>query len=258
MPEDKPTDLVRTLTDIELERHLAGELPAARFAAATDADRTRLGELRADAEAFLRSVDVDMEVRRIQQRIERSRPQETSKSWLRWFVPASALAAAAAVILVVIKRGNDSPEGLRLEDETQVKGDEISLVVHRQAPGGRDGSTRLSSGDPVQAGDRLRFEINAGKPGFVAVVGIDGSGKASIYYPDADAVAGGRRTPTPFDPAQRLLPGAIELDATPGDERFFALYAERPFSLDVVVPALSSKAALPPEISSSEIVLRKK
>src|SRR5687767_4477125 len=106
----------RKLTDLELERHLAGDLPEARFATATDADRARLGELRAESEAFLRSVDVDMEVKRIHQRVERMTPEK--RSWLRWFVPASALAAAAAVILVVIRRGGD--EGGRPDDEIQV------------------------------------------------------------------------------------------------------------------------------------------
>lgn len=235
----------RKLTDIELERHLAGDLPEARLAEATEADRARLGELRAEAEAFLRSVDVDMEVKRIHQRVERMTPEK--RSWLRWFIPASALAAAAAVILVVIRRGGD--ETGRTEDEIQVKGDEISLIVHRAADGG---STRLTTGDSVAPGDKLRFEINAGKPGYVAVIGIDGTGTPTVYHP-ADGTA-----PALFDPSARLLPGAIELDATPGDERFYAVYAERAFSFDIVMPALATNRPLPVEISKAEVVLRKK
>jgi hypothetical protein len=233
----------RKLTDLELERHLAGELPDARFARATDGDRARLGELRAENEAFLRSVDVDMEVKRIHQRVERMTPAR--RSWLRWFVPAGALAAAAAVILVVVKRGDDPG---RPPDELSVKGDDISLVVHLASG---ETSKRLASGDKVHAGDRIRFELGGVKPGFVAVIGIDGSGQPTIYHPDGGA------QPTAFDPASRLVPGAIELDATPGSERFFAVYSERPFAFEVVVPALATSAALPPGISKSEIVLQK-
>lgn len=235
----------RKLTDLELERHLAGDLPAARFAMATDADRARLGELRAEAEAFLRSVDVDMEVKRIHQRVERMTPPK--RSWLRWFLPASALAAAAAVILVLFRRDNDAPAPNG--DDLAVKGDEISLVVHLASG---DGSKRLTSGDTVRAGDRIRFEIGGTKAGYVAVVGIDGSGTPTVYHPDHGAA------PTAFDPAHRLVPGAIELDATPGAERFFAIYSERPFALDVVLPALAMNTALPPGVSKAEVVLDKK
>src|SRR5436190_9692342 len=130
----------RKLTDLELERHLAGDLPQARFAEATDADRARVAELRAESEAFLRSVDVDMEVKRIHQRVERMTPEK--RSWLRWFIPASALAAAAAVILVVFRKGNE-PTG-RPPDDFTVKGSEISLVVHLASG---NTSKRLTSGD---------------------------------------------------------------------------------------------------------------
>ena len=234
----------RKLTDLELERHLAGDLPEPRFALATDGDRARLGELRAEGEAFLRTVDVDMEVKRIHQRVERMTPAK--RSWLRWFVPSGALAAAAAVILVVIKRGGD--DSGRPPDDLSVKGDDIALVVHRASG---DTSKRLASGDAVRAGDRIRFELGGLKPGFVAVIGIDGSGQPTVYHPDGGA------KPTAFDPANRLVPGAIELDATPGAERFFAVYSERPFAFEVVLPALATDAALPAGISKSEIVLQK-
>ena len=237
----------RHFTDLELERELAGDLPADRAfdTKATDADRARLAELRADHEAFLRSVDVDMEVKRIQQRVARAAPEK--KVWWRWLVPAGALAAAAAVFLVFFRKG-DGPKPD--EDDVQVKGDEISLVVHVASDSG--GSRRVASGDDVRAGDKLRFEINAGKPGFVAVVGIDGSGALTVYHPERGTA------PIEFDPKSRVLPGAIELDATPGDEKFFALYAKTPFAFDVVLPAIEQGRALPPDVSKAEIVLHKK
>lgn len=238
----------RRFTDLELERQLAGALPAARDfdAQATDADRARLGELRAEHEAFLRSVDVDNEVLRIQQRVARATPER--KVWWRWLVPASALAAAAAVMLVLLRRGGDQP--VNPDDDIQVKGDEISLIVH-VATG--SGSRRLTSGDDVAPGDKIRFEVNAAKPGYIAVAGIDGSGQLSIYYPEQTGMG-----PIAFDPHARLLPDAIELDATPGDEHFFALYSATPFSFDTVLPALQENRSLPAGISKAEVVLKKK
>lgn len=234
----------RKLTDVELERHLAGDLPEARLSEATDADRARLGELRSEAEAFLRSVDVDMEVKRIHQRVERMTPPK--RSWLRWFVPVSALAAAAAVVLVVIRRDSDGPG--KHDDDLQVKGDAVSLVIHRQTSGG---STPLSTGDTVHPGDRIRFEVGVLKPGQLALVGIDGSGTATLYWPE-NAVGS-----SAFDPKDRLLPLAIELDATPGAEHFFAVYSNKPFALADVMPALVKRAPMPAGIASTEVVLEK-
>lgn len=238
----------RRFTDLELERQLAGDLPAARQfdTQATDADRARLAELRAEHEAFLRSVDVDNEVRRIQQRVARAAPEK--KVWWRWLAPAGALAAAAAVVLVLLRRGGEQPQKPD-EDDLQVKGDEISLVVHAQT---ESGSRRLTTGDDVAPGDRLRFEVNAAKPGYIAVVGIDGSGQLSIYHP------GNGTGPIAFDPNARLLPGAIRLDATPGEEHFFALYSQAPFAFDTVMPALQENRSLPAGISKAEVVLKKK
>lgn len=238
----------RRFTDLELERQLAGDLPADRAfdTTATAADRARLGELRAEHEAFLRTVDVDNEVRRIQQRVARAAP-EPKKTWWKWLVPASALAAAAAVVLVVMRRGGEHTP--RPDDDIQVKGDEISLVIHAATA---DGSRRLASGDDVMPGDKLRFEVNAAKPGYIAVVGVDGTGELTVYHP------GNGTGPVAFDPKARLLPGAIALDATPGDERFYALYSEQPFAFDTVLPLVEENAPLPPSISRAEVLLHKR
>lgn len=238
----------RRFTDIELERQLAGDLPASRAfdTQATDADRARLGELRAEHEAFMRSVDVDNEVKRIQQRVARAAPEK--KVWWKWLVPASALAAAAAVVLVVMRRGGETTHKPD-EDDIQVKGDAVSLIVHEATEGG---SRRLASGDEVHPGDRIRFEVNALKPGFVAIVGIDGSGSVSIYYP-----ASGNE-PLAFDPGTRVLPDAIALDDTPGDEHFYAIYSTHLFTLESVTSAMQAKAPLPPGVAKAEVVLHKK
>lgn len=197
----------RKLTDVELERHLAGDLSAARYAEATDADRARLVELQAEADAFLRSVDVNNEVRRIQQRL----PDAPKKSWLRWFVPAMGLALAAAVAAIVVRPKDDG-------DDIRLKGGDVALVVHRATSGV---SERLDDGDTVAPGTRIRFEVDAPREGYVALIGFDGAGKQTVYYENVH-----------YTPENRLLPGAFELDASPGDERFFLLFAPTKFSVN--------------------------
>ena len=234
----------RKFTDLELERQLAGDLPADRAfdAQATDADRARLAELRGEPEAFLRSVDVDNEVKRIQQRVARAAPEK--RAWWKFLVPLGAVAAAAAAFLVFMRgKGTHLPE-----DELQVKGDAVSLVVHQAT---ESGSRRLASGDPIHAGDRIRFEVDALKPGYFAVVGIDGTGQVSVYYPTTG------NQPLAYDPHMRLLDGAIQLDATPGDEHFFAIYATAPFTLETVTQAMQANGPLPPGVSKAEVVLHK-
>jgi hypothetical protein len=238
----------RKFTDLELERSLAGDLPPARAkeleASATPDDRTRLEQLRTEHHAFLASVDLDDEVRRIQQRRQRILDEVPRRAaWWRWLAPAGALAAAAAVVLLILRRRDDIPPG----DELQVKGDAITLVVHLA---GADGSRRLETGDTVQAGDRIRFEVNALRKGYVTVIGVDGSGATTVYHPfNGDA-------PAPYDPGAKLLAGAIQLDATPGDEKFFAFFSEKPFAIATVLPAVKG-AAVPSDVSAADVMLHK-
>lgn len=213
----------RRLTDVELERHLAGDLSAARYAEATDADRARLVELQAEADAFLRSVDIGNEVRRIQQRM----PDKPKRSWLRWLAPGFALAAAAAIAMFVLRPKHD-------EDDIGLKGNGVSLIIHRATSGV---SERLDNGDTVSPGTRIRFEVDAPRKGYVALIGVDGSGKQTVYYKDIA-----------YTPEDRLLPDAIQLDATPGDEHFTLLFSTQPF--DVNAP--------PSSVVRDEVTLHKK
>ena len=241
----------RRFTDLELERKLAGDLSPARAAAldkeATDADRARLAELETQSQAFLASVDLDLEVRRIEQRADRLRPPR--RAWLRWLVPAGALAAAAAAILVFFSSKKAPQPDDRGSDDLMTKGDDISLVIHAAA----DGNTaRLATGDTITPGTRLRFEVQGSKPGFIAVIGLDGSNATTIYYPGPGASEAGTIG------ADRLLPGAIQIDATPGDEQFFAVFSARPFAIATVMAAVHGTSALPHGIAMSHVVLHKK
>ena len=233
----------RGYTDLELERFLAGDLPAARAAEleakATIADRTRLDELRAEHQAFLADVDVAAEVRAIGKKLGALEPERKGRAtWWRWIWAGGALAAAAAVLLVVMFRKGGAPA----DDDLGIKGGEITLVIHGE-------SKRFASGDAVVPGARIRFEVATPRQGYVAVVGVDGAGATTVYVPYGGAQAASS--------GGGLLPGAIALDATPGTERFFAVYGEHPFTLDAVVSALRGGKPLPPGLTSAEVTLHK-
>ncbi|MBA3456199.1 MAG: DUF4384 domain-containing protein [Deltaproteobacteria bacterium] len=234
----------RAVTDVELERLLAEDLPAARVSEieskATTADRARLDELRAENQAFLAHVDVAAEVRAIGRRMEKLAPEPRKlATWWRWMFAGGALAAAAAALLIIVRRPDQT-----VEDDIGVKGGDVALIIHTE-------HRQLASGDTVQPGERIRFEINAGRRGYVAIIGIDGAGAQTVYFPFNGT------QPAAIDPSvDRILPGAVKLDATPGDERFFALYSEQPFILDTVLPALRG-AKLPAGVASAEVVLHK-
>lgn len=231
----------RAFTDIELERLLADDLPAARVAEieakSTAADRARLAELRAEHAAFLASVDVAAEVRGIGKKLATLEPKPR-RVWWRWVLSGGALAAAVAAVLLVVRREKpvDEPDLL-------IKGNAISLVIHTP-------TRQLGTGDTVVAGERIRFEVIAPRRGYLVIVGVDGSGKSTVYHPygGTDAV--------PFDPAASMVPGAIQLDATPGDEMFYAYYAEQPFAVASVLPARAD-TRIPYYVNVTHVVLRK-
>lgn len=240
----------RELTDLELERWLAGDLPEPRRARATAADQARLDELRAHHAAWLATVDVASELQAISARRATlagpSGPARSRPAAWRWALSGGALAAAAAVAVVLVARPDGRDDELRtsgsagpgssrdLGDDSsglRSKGASVGLVVHAAA--GSDSpaaSRRLASGDTVRPGDRLRFDVTVSGPGYLAIVGIDGAGAATVYYPF------GASAPAAIAPRSAgVLPGAIALDAAPGDERFYAVYGEQPFAIDAAL-----------------------
>lgn len=234
----------RMLTDLELERWIADDLPEPRRQTATAADRARLEALRAEHAAWLATVDVPAELRAIQQRTDLSaRPARWR--WTTWTIASGAL-AAAAVVAVVSLRGPAVVE----DSDLRSKGDSVSFAIHVATP---SGSSRLASGDTVHAGDRIRFELHVPDRGYVAVVGIDGTGASTVYYPF------GATSPILIEPkAGGVLQGAIALDDAPGDERFYALYALWSFPLDTGLAARLRSGASPQDVQVAEIVLHKR
>lgn len=236
----------RRLTDLELERWLAEDLPAARRESATEADRRRLDELRTEHAALLDGLDIGAELRAIDQRVARAAPARRAVRW-PWLVSGGLFAAAAAAALLVVLRPSPGPGS---DDDRRFKGGEVTLMVYAADAAG---SRRLATGDTVVPGDEIRFDVMVPAAGYIAVVGIDGTGATTVYYPY------GGSAPAAIDPGTAgVLPGAIALDAAPGDERFYAVFAERPFVIDAALFAGLRSGHPPAGAATAEVVLQKK
>jgi hypothetical protein len=151
--------------------------------------------------------------------------------WRRWRMPALTLAVmAAGTALMLVVPGRDLADRGNPEEVLRAKGQLMAVFVAR--PGGpqavEDGKTRL------QAGDRIRFVLWPEALGHAVVAGLDAAGRVTIYHP----WGGSQSAPLPAGPRVEV-PGSIELDASPGPERVFAVLSARPLQTAAVVEALT-------------------
>lgn len=227
------------LPDLHREQLALDELPPAR----RDAVRARLGDaadveiaaLRADDAAILATYPPA----RIRAEVERrAAVGRTSSRPLVWF-GAPALAAAAIVLLVLNRPGDDPAlapgDGTGAfvpaadPGTTRIKGLEPHLVLHRQ-----DGAAAVQLQEPAEAraADVLQVSYVAAGAAHGVVVSLDGGGLVTLHFPvdpaDSTALAQGG--------AVRLAQ-AYELDAAPGFERFVLVTAAAPIDPARVVAA---------------------
>jgi hypothetical protein len=210
--------LAGELTDAEqaeLEGHVAGCAPC----------QSRHGELVESRRSFAREAPSFAELRRS--------PRRTR---FRWRTTAPLLAAAAALALAIGQPWQVWGPFVEESNGTRIKGGgtHLTWVVRR--------GERVFPGRPdleLRPGDALRFSISAREPVYVALLGLDAAGRWSVYHPDQDALA---RLEAGND---QPLPVAIELDATPGDERLYAVFCRNATSLTIVKEALLRSADVP-------------
>ncbi len=152
----------------------------------------------------------------------RAAPRGPARWLLRLAAPLAAISAAAALLLLVVDGEDRSP---------RAKG-AAALKVYAL----HEGRVReVQSGDRVAPGDRIRFVAECGAASHLLVLAVDGAGKAMAYVPfDGDrsvALAAGRTE----------LPDSVELDATPGPERLFVFFSDRPLEAAPLREALARR-----------------
>lgn len=224
-----------------LERYAVGELSGAELAAveaalARDpALQARVESIRGAQQRFL--VDEPYAQFRVTHEGRRAAPPR--KRFGLWLPTSFAAVAAAALLVMAI-----IPE---VDDATRIKGAGVGLTV---ALVGNGAPKALASGAVVHPGDRLQLAYDAGDHEYVALVGIDGSGAASVYYPESGEVMALRKE------QKGAFPFSLTLDNTPGNETLVAVFAEEPLPMRRIEDAVRKNEALP-GVSTVKVALTK-
>ncbi len=154
---------------------------------------------------------------------------------------AVALGAAVAILLFV-RRGRDELDPHAI-DATQVKGGlRLGLYIKRA-----DSVIEGRSGDVVHPGDAIRFAYTSTSAGYLMILGRDGAGRVSVYFPEGNRAA-------PMRAAEdEVLPGSIVLDDVPGREEIIALACDEPVVASAAVAALRAAVGAPERIAGCAV-----
>ncbi len=266
------------IPEIWVERVALGEATEEQTRAVEEAlgdqFEARMAALRADDAAIRAEVPPGRVANEVARRLRAAeRDAASTATPARWWIPAGALAAAAALVLLWVRSGDDDPEPdpmVAIADTTSVDDDgpeqvylkgDARLVIERV-----DGSRRtaLAADDTVTEGTRLQLSYLAADQAQGVIVSIDGRGESTLHFPStvdaSPALAAGGKT---------SLDHSYELDDAPKFERFFFVTAPEGTAIDVaaVVDAARSLATsadavvdplvLPQGWNQRSLVLRK-
>jgi hypothetical protein len=229
---------------LRLDQYSSGELTPAerdemdRHAAGCEACQRRHAELGAARRSFAEEAPPFDALRR----------ETSSAHWRRW---GPALGVAAALTLAVGEVWQSGSTARDADSATRTKGGlaSASWVVRR--------GDQVFQGRPEQRlrpGDVLSFSFSARETVYAALLGLDAAGRVSVYYPESERLGKlerGRDQP---------LPIALQLDASPGDERVLGVFCREAVSVASVRQALEHSAAapeLPPGCTLERWTLRK-
>jgi len=171
---------------------------------------------------------------------EQTKPKGIKRQWILSPV------LAAAMLVAFFTFGPTPDEGL--EESIVLKGDGLALTMSRIEG---DSVLPVHSGDSLGETTTLVVHYFAGPHSHMALVGVDGTGRASVYFATSD-----ERLRRLDDLPRGTLPLSLELDAIPGKERFFGVYGDGPDDLSEVLDALRSGrdlATLEPPVAYREI-----
>jgi hypothetical protein len=237
----------RSLPDWLLERLAAGDLPPARATQARNhlwatGEAGRLRGLEASNLALL-AAHPPAEVAREVHRRRQTPPRRWSLALAR---PALAAGLAALALLAAPGGGGQS--------DTREKGIgagvafEPALAVYRKG----DLPLRpLVAGSAVLPGEVIQVEYLSAGRRYGVVASVDARGQVTLHLPEQPGPA-----PALDGQGAHPVPSALELDDSPGFERFVFVTADIPFSTGVVVEALRH-GSFPAGLDVREVVLRK-
>jgi hypothetical protein len=138
-----------------------------------------------------------------------------------WLIGCSLGATAVAAALLIVARPRPEPDAAWDGRKGAVSvGDSAALSVFVKR-GDKVGV--LEPGQPLRAGDALRFVARLDRPRFVELRARDASGRERTLFPQGP-------TAVQVQPGQ-ALPGGFVVDAAPGPERLTVLLGDRPFAV---------------------------
>ena len=149
------------------------------------------------------------------------------------FVTALAMAGLAG--LMVVNMRPTAP----VEPEIQVKGG-VGLSFY--AADGASGKVQPGKdGAPLAPGTQIQFIYSdAGSP-YLLLIGVEENGAATPYF--SDDTSGAVMSAAITTGSKLKLPQGLRWEPKSDYERFFAIFSERPITLDEVRKALSSLAS---------------
>ena len=194
------------VSELAVDRLIAGEITGEDAAAMRDhlATCARCAPLYADAEAVQRAFAADRPPLALPPPVVRRRTA----------VLASAGAALAAAFAVVIAWPRATTTG------TRTKGAAIVGFFVAHGSDVRRGAVR----EVVTPGDRIELATTTTEPGWFAAVSDDATGARSIYVAPQPIAAG----------QERIVPGAIELDAMLGAETVTGVFCAHAFDAHAI------------------------
>ncbi|OGQ81923.1 MAG: hypothetical protein A2289_03545 [Deltaproteobacteria bacterium RIFOXYA12_FULL_58_15] len=160
---------------------------------------------------------------------------------LRWPVWGLTPALVAATLVLVLVHP-------QLEEPTlQIKGQANLRVFARRG----EEVFPVENGTTLAAGDRVRFVVEPADLEYLLLVGVDGDGNASVFYPyqgkESARLSVSREGTTDIREPVLELPGSVVLDSARGPERLFAIFSREPVPSADVLDNLRAIAAADPD-----------
>jgi hypothetical protein len=217
-------------SDLVWSRHLGGTLGVLerwrlrRHLAGCEACRAQEKELFAQKAGFDAAPERAVDLALLASGLPRVASLRPRRSRLEWAVGFASAAAAAALVLMVAR---PVPSG----DLTAKGPSAFAMYLKR-------GDSVVPLGKDCQPGDRVRGKLSSEKP-FVLIVEVDATRRPHVLHP----LNGKMSAMNPRGPWE--TPGSWIIDATPGEERFIAVFTREPVDIAVVGPSLVARADVP-------------
>jgi hypothetical protein len=247
----------KTLSDLQLERYLLGELSRdqlEKIRKQLEEDENaagRLALLRESNEEILAAYPPETIAIRIRERREKEHFEIKKRNRARSLrIVSFTLPAAAALFLVVTLSPVREWITGHTPDTIRLKGLENRLNVYRKT---EEVPEQLEEGVLVHENDVLQLSYFAGEMDYGIIFSIDGRGVVTFHFPESSLMHTEKSPPLEKEGEIPLSLSYI-LDNAPYFERFFFVSSNRPFRIDTVLKA-AEQLALSDSRSTQKMML---